>query len=256
MSAKIKACFNGCSFTWGDGFSAEERDRYVYDRLVSAHFDFERTNIALSGSSNYKIFMRSVDAIMSSTYDIVFVQWSVLNRIWFSPGPDTHFYVNDQKRPDFRYRDLYISASQNKNLKNLLLLLNHDYQNIIDLISYCKVLNSLTQQRNMHIVHINGLVPWTDDLIHGELKDLSQQLSDYTKNLLDFDNRNDDEIIKYLYKLREKFKELDLTNWVNLFDSFSANMVDKGTEGHHPGIQSHQWMANQVITHLKERKIA
>jgi len=255
MSTQLKVCFNGCSFTWGEGFSLDERDRYVYDRLVSEYFNFDRTNIAVKGSSNYTIFMRSAEAIMSSAYDIIFVQWTALNRIWLSPGPDSYFFVNDEKNPDFRYRDLYISSTEKSIIKNLLLLLNHDYQNIIELVTYCKILNSLAQQKKIKIVHINGIVPWTDDLTKLRSSDLSQSLSNYTKSLLEFDSRDDNEIVKYFNQLQEKFKELDQNNWVNLFDSFGKNTVDAGTQGHHPGIKSHQWMSNQIINYLTERKI-
>jgi hypothetical protein len=256
MSTKIKACFNGCSFTWGEGFPVNLRDSYVYDRLVSKHFDFDRTNIAIKGSSNYTIFVRTAEIIMSEQHDINFVQWSALNRLWLSPGPDGYFFVNDEKFPDYRYRDLYISKSEKVNLKNLLLLLNHDYQNIVDLISYCKILNRLAQQTNTKIFYINGLIPWTDDLTRPLTNNLDRSLSDYTKNvLLDFDNRDDKEIVKYFNDLQTKFNKLDQTNWINLFDSFLNNVVDKGPEGHHPGIKTHQWMADQIITYLTERKI-
>jgi hypothetical protein len=256
MSTQLKVCFNGCSLTWGDGFSKVDRDIFIYDRLVSKYFNFDRTNVAIKGSSNYTIFMRTAEMIMSGQYDINFVQWSALNRIWLSPGPEVYFSTSDERNPDYRYRDLYISKSEKSNLKNLLLLLNHDYQNIIDLISYCKILNIMAQQTNTKIFYINGLVPWTDDLTKPLTDDLSTSLSDYTKNvLLDFDSRDDNEIVKYFTNLQTKFNQLDQTNWINLFDSFFKNTVDKGPEGHHPGINSHQWMADQIITHLTERKI-
>jgi hypothetical protein len=255
MSTQITACFNGCSFTWGAGFSSVDQDQYVYDRLVSKYFNFNRANIAIKGSSNYTIFMRSAETILSLAYDIIFVQWSALNRIWLSPGPDAYFFVNDNTYPDYRYRDLYISKSEKSMLNNFLLLLNHDYQNIHDLIDYCNILNSMSVSTKTKIVHINGIVPWTDDLSKPLFNNLEQSLSKYTKDILDFDSRDDEEIIKYFNRLQSKFNTLDQSNWVNIFESFKDNSVDQGPKGHHPGIISHQWMANQTIKHLIERKI-
>lgn len=256
MSAQLKVCFNGCSFTWGDGFSKTDRELFIYDRLVSRHFDLDHTNVAVKGSSNATIFMRSAEIIMSGQYDMNFVQWSALNRVWFSPGPNVYYAVNDEKTPDYRYRDLYISKSQKTNLKNLLALLNHDYQNIIDLISYCKILNIMAQQTNTKVFYINGLVPWTDDLIRPLSDDLGATLSDYTRNvLLEFDSRDDDEIIKYFEHLQTKFSALDQSNWINLFDPFLKNMIDIGPLGHHPGIKSHRLMADKIINYLIEAKI-
>lgn len=250
----MRAVFTGCSFTVGEGFPVDQRDFYIYDRLLSKHCNFERVNIAAGGSSNYKIFMSATKALTDKACDILFVQWSALNRMWLSPGPDTYFFINDPST-EFRYRDLYISNSDRKYLKNLILLLNHDYQNIFDLVDYCKFLDLLATHQNIKLVFINGIVPWSDDLITIGCTDLQQHLSNYTKAILDFNNRSDEEIHLYFNKLQSKIAELDQCKWVNLFDSFQKNITDVGPEGHHPGIKSHQWMADQIITHLTERKI-
>jgi hypothetical protein len=236
----------------GSGFEADQR-MYIYDRLLENQFGFERTNVARGGSSNYTIFMRSAAAIMSNSFDIIFVQWSALNRIWLSPGPECFYFVN-AGFPTFNYRNINLSRKEKEKFNTTLLTLNHDYQNIFDLVDYCKILNNLSLNKCI-VVHINGIVPWQRDLITDLGDDLSLSLSDYSKEILDFDSRSDDEIIHYFTKLQNKFKELDLSLWVNPFDSFLENAVDEGPQGHHPGIKSHQWMADQVANFLIERKI-
>jgi hypothetical protein len=256
MSTQLKVCFNGCSFTLGEGFPKELKHKYIYDQLLSNTCKFDSTNIAVSGSSNYTIFMRTAEAIQSKKYNMIFTQWSALNRIWLSPGPETYFFINDQKYPDFTYRDIYLSPKEKTQLTDTLLMLNHDYQNIFELIDYCGILNQLAKVNSVKLFFINGLVPWTVDLTRSlNSKDLSSSLSDYTKDMLAFNTRSDDEIILYFSKLQDKFKELDQTNWINLFQSFMNNMVDVGPEGHHPGIISHQWMNNQIYNFLTTNKI-
>jgi hypothetical protein len=255
MSTRLKTCFNGCSFTVGEGFPEDQRKYYIYDRLLSDHYDFDLTNIAIGGSSNYNIFMRSASAIMNQTYDIVFTQWSALNRMWLSPGPDAKFFINDTKCPDFQYREIYLSPTQKQKFNETLLMLNHDYQNIIDLIDYCNILTNLASKLSTKIIFINGLVPWTTDLSTPLGDDLSSSLSPYFKDILDFNNRSDDETIKFFSELQIKFTELDLSKWVNVFDSFHKNISDRGPEGHHPGIKSHQWMADQISTYLTTNNI-
>jgi len=244
-------CWNGCSFTVGEGFSKNLRAHYVYDSLVSQQFSFDSTNQAKSGSSNYKIFMKSAEAMLSDKYDLVFVQWSVLNRLWLYPGPDSEWFLNDERYPDFKYRDIYIDSATTKITKNAILLLNHDYQNIFDVVDYCCILEELSRARSSHVIFINGLLPWCDDLVHPMYKDdLARSLSKYTKDLVDFDNRDDEEIELFATKLKDKFSQLNTKLWVNLFDSFCDNQSDVGPEGHHPGINSNQWMADQVSTYL------
>jgi len=256
MPTQLTACFNGCSFTFGEGFPENQRDHYIYDRLLSKQFGLDSKNISIGGSSNYTIFMRSAAAIMSQTYDIVFTQWSALNRMWLFPGPDSQFFLNDNKNKDFIYREIQITASQLQQIKDTLLMLNHDYHNIFDLIDYCAILEHLAQLNSVKIVFINGLVPWQQDLNNPANKeDLDRSLSDYTKFMLDFDNRSDDEIILFFSNLQRKFTKLNQSLWVNLFNSFQHNTVDHGPEGHHPGIKSHQWMADKISNFLITEKL-
>jgi hypothetical protein len=244
-------CFNGCSFTVGEGFPVEQRDVYIYDRLISKTFNFDRTNIAVGGSSNYKIFLRSAAALSSGQFDIVFSQWSALNRVWFSPGPDSEFFLNDKKFPDFKYRNIYLSPQKKQEFQNTLLILNHDYQNLLDLVDYCNILDSLAKLNNVKSVYINGLLPWQTDLIAPLTNNFECLLSDYSKEILDFKNRDDKEISLFFTQLQEKIKLLNKKNWVNQFESMQFLSTDKGPEGHHPGIKSHQLMANLIESYLK-----
>ena len=101
----MKAIFCGCSLTKGEGFPEELKDQYIYDRLVCNHFGFERFNLSAGGSSNYRILLQATEALNNHSVDILFVQWSGLNRLWLSPGPGAFIFVNDIKYPDFKYRD-------------------------------------------------------------------------------------------------------------------------------------------------------
>ena len=222
----MKVCFTGCSFTVGKGFPESQRANFIYDRLVSKKLGLDSDNCAIGGGSNYKIFMKSAAAVQSALYDLVVVQWTALNRLWLSPGPNSDFFTTDGRFPDFRYRDIYLSKSEKQIFRNTILLLNHDYQNIIDLIDYCKILSGL-ETSNTKVVFINGLVPWTDDLSKPLTDNLSECLSEYSKQMLDFDNRSNEEIIEFFTKLQQKFSELDQTKWVNLFDSFLEHTLQK-----------------------------
>jgi hypothetical protein len=256
MSHKLTACFTGCSFTVGEGFPQDQRSAHIYDRIVSKHAGLDSVNLARGGWGNYRIFMQAANSITSQKYDIVFAQWSDMNRIWLSPGPEEWFASNDDSDQSFRYHDIYISAKDKLNFIDTVKVLNHDYQNIIDLVDYTKILNQLADANNVKIVHINGLVPWQDDLLASlDRTNLETFFSDYTKTLLNFETKPEHEVCYYFNKLQNKFNELDQTRWVNLFDSFLSNTVDTGPLGHHPGERSHRIMADKIINYLdKEMK--
>lgn len=251
---KKSICFNGCSFTVGEGFELEDRDTYVYDRLVANALNLDRTNIAMGGSSNYLIFMRSAEAIMSGQYNIVVTQWSALNRLWLFPGPDAHFFVNSEDR-DYQYRDIHISKKEHKKLKEQLLMFNHDYQNIIDLINYCNILDDLAVQNNVDCIFVNGLIPWTEDLFSYDTEFELEELSEYAKQMLEFDHRGDTELIEFLKKLKKHFKTLNTDRWVNVFPSMNRMSIDRGTLGHHTGIESNKIFATMLKEFIINKNI-
>lgn len=248
----ISVCFNGCSFTVGEGFPVEQRETYIYDRLISKKFNFQRSNIAVSGSDNHRIFLRSADAILSGQFNIVFSQWSSLNRFWLSPGPGIEFFLNDKKNYDFKYKNIYLSPEKKIELQNTLLILNHDFQNILELIDYCNILDNLAKLNNVKTIHINGLVPWQEDLVTPITTNLDCFLSSYSKHILDFDDRDDHEILLFFTQLQKKMETLQKKNWVNLFESMQHISIDKGPQGHHPGIKSHQAMANLISSYIEK----
>ena len=250
----MNICFNGCSFTEGEGFPIDQRDSFIYDRLLEKQFLFKRTNIAQGGSSNHCIFMRSAESIISGCYNCVVTQWSALNRLCLYPGPDLKFTVN-RALADFSFQDIFGTIEEQTKFKKILLLLNGDYHNIIKLIKFTKILEVLAKEKNVKLVFINGLVPWTDDLVKPIGNDLSISLSDYSKSIIDFDHRDDREIIKFFQQLQQEVNTLNQQLWVNLFDSFYNNIQDLGPEGHHPGINSHQWMANKTSKFFIENNI-
>lgn len=251
MQDKIIAGFVGCSFTVGEGFPVEQRDQYIYDRLVAKHYGFTSKNLARGGWGNYEIFMRSSQAIISEVYDFVFVQWSELNRIWLSPGPDLWLPSNDDSPTGFRGNNIYLTPKERSFFRDTLTVLNHDYQNILDLIDYVAILNRLGEHASTHVIHINGLLPWAADLDQPlDRSNLENFFSTYTKQLLDFDNNPDDKVCAEFSRLQTKFATLDKSRWVNVFDPFSSYMVDIGPEGHHPGVKSHRLMADKIINYL------
>lgn len=246
----MKICFNGCSYTYGEGFFDDERHLYNFDYIVSDHFNAERKNIAMCGSSNLLIFQRSADEIINGDSDIIFNQWTSLNRVWFSPSPET-FVFSNQKDHHYSFGDFKINL---KKFKETLKFINHDYQNIIDLCGYVQILDNLSALTGKKCIHINGILPWENDLIKKyDKNDLFKSLSEYTRDILDFDNKDDKEIITHFDKLQKNFLKIKIDRWVNIFDSWGNNILDIGTVGHHPGIKSNQYFAEKIINFLNNK---
>jgi hypothetical protein len=235
--------------TRGDGFDDADLGQ-TWPQIITQTFMFDSDNLAVSGASNHMIFMLASQAIQSGKYDIVFAQWTALNRVWLSPGPNCWYYATGDGRDEFDYRDIHLTAKEKTQLEQRLLLLNHDYQNIVYLIDYVSILNDLARLHGVKLAHVNGMVPWQADLMVDD-KDFNI-ISDYSRSLLDFDQRNDEEIDELYSQLKLKFSTVDRTCWVNIFDSFQSNMTDVGPLGHHPGPTSHLVMAKKVANFLSQ----
>jgi hypothetical protein len=252
MSAKMKVAFAGCSMTRGDGFDMAYLAPEIWPNIISRVFDFEPKNLGISGASNLRIFQTASQAILSKKYDLVFCQWTMLNRLWLSPDPDIWYFVTGDIKHSFEYRNVKLNQQEKTDLERMITQLNHDYQNIIELVDYIKILEELAQHNQVKIAHVNGMVPWQSDLSDENTVNDFSAWSPYTRQLLDFDNRSDEEIKKLFLKLHNKFLELNPRRWINLFNSFQSQIVDVAPLGPHPGLRSHVLMSNLVRNYLKK----
>jgi hypothetical protein len=250
-----KFTFVGCSFTVGVGLNLEKSDPDNYTQLVSNKFEAVLKNIAVGGNSNYNIFISALNDILFETPDVIFVQWSALNRLWVYPGPDTSLQLSHIINKDYQYKDLYYSKKDLQYLTDHWHILNHDFKYISDLINYCNILEEISNGRTQ-IVFINGLVPWTEEIVHlNNNINFSSDLSEYTKELLSIDSRDDAEITDLFLKLKSAILSLNKSLWVNKFNSMYKLMVDLGTDKSHPGPKSHQLYADMIITYLEGKNV-
>jgi hypothetical protein len=253
----MKILCNGCSFTYGAGFLEHERHEKTWPSILGNRLGATTvTNVAMKGSSNNEIFLRTLRAMDQTYYDIVIVQWSSLRRHWFEPGLDRNYICSGNPRDlveNWSHKDKYLSKSKRKIFSDILTMLTGDYRASMDLALFCKTLIKLRQ--NTKMVFVNGLVPWTKELIYPPEYpfDMSAVFSDFTRMMLEFDTLDDGEILSWFIKLRNEIMPT-VPNWVNIDNSWLKNLVDKATEDHHPGPKSQIWMADQIHQFLVDQK--
>lgn len=248
----MKVAFTGCSLTRGDGFEMAYLAPEIWPNIIARVFEFNAQNLAISGASNQRIFHTASGAILSGNYDMVFCQWTQLNRLWLSPGPNTWYYLTGDGRDKFEYGDVVLDLQQKTDLEQTILRLNHEFQNIIELVDYTLILEQLATARGVKIAHVNGQVPWQPDLATADTANDFSLMSTWTRELLDFDRRDDKEIKKLFQVLHTKFLKLNTHRWINLFDSFYAHMIDQAPQDNYPGPRSHVNMSNLVRNYLKK----
>lgn len=248
----MKVAFTGCSLTRGDGFEMAYLAPEIWPNIISRVFDYDARNLAISGASNLRIFDTACQAIRSKKFDLVFCQWTMFNRIWLSPGPGVWYFATGDGKDSFQYRDIKLNQREKTDLEHMIMLLNHDYQNIIQLVDHVNVVEDLAQYHGVKLAHVNGLVPWQSDLADAAVAKDFSKMSMYTRLMLDFDHRDDAEIQQLFLDLQTKFSSMNQQHWINLWDSFQSQSVDLGPQGHHPGPRSHVIMSNLVRNYLKK----
>jgi hypothetical protein len=258
----MKILCNGCSFTYGDGFLESERESKIWPTLLGKKLQADVTNIAANGSSNLEIFLRTLRELDKNNYDLVIVQWSALRRYWFRPGINQLYTVAGTPEEvsvkdwfkDWSTKDMYINSLDQKKFHNTLFMLTGDYHSSRDIATYCQTLIKI-QQPGQKIIFVNGLLPWTQELIFPPTEpfDMANHFSTFTKQMLEFNDFDDDHIRKHYYKLHQEIVA-SLPNWVNLDDPWRCNLVDTATLGHHPGPESHRWVSDKIQKYLFDLK--
>jgi hypothetical protein len=247
-----KFTFTGCSFTVGVGLVEEKKDTNNYVNLVADHFNAAAINLSVVGNSNYNIFIAATNALLFDTPDVLIVQWSSLNRHWLYPRPDMQLPIVGQSSKLLIGIDQYFTQDKLQKFSDQFRLLNHDFHNILAVINYSKILQTLTQNR-CRLVMINGLLPWTKELQYKQCAiNPAKYFSEYTKSLLSMDSLPDGDIVKYFSQLSDDINELDKTLWINMFDSLAAQAVDVGLDHAHPGPNSHKKYASMIINYLNK----
>jgi hypothetical protein len=251
--------FAGGSSPTGAGYIGGKESIYIYPKQIEKQ-GFQICNYSIGGANNYEIFLASSKLISESKCDIVVIEWNNFYRFRFYMSPETPLYISAQEifPPKDYAHCMPLSKSDLKSFQRLLILTNHEYYSIIQLLEYCWILESMSKLNNTKLVMVNGYTPWTPDLFnqYNTETNLANELSVFAKELLDFDNRDDKDILKLLETLHNKFSLLDKSIWTNMFEPFYKFIVDYAPEdGQHPGPESHKHIAKIIIDNLTQREI-
>ena len=248
----MRFTFVGCSFTVGEGLALEKSDVNNYANIVANHYSADVCNLSVKGNSNYNIFITVLNELIFNKPDIIFVQWSALNRLFVYPGPDTKLTLSHTINNDYEYRNIFYSKKELQKFTDTYHILNHDYNNLLVLINYCKILTKISKDKTQ-LVFINGLLPWTNEIVDKNVTtNFNEKLSNYTKEILEFDSRSDNELLDFFTRLNIAVTELDQTRWVNMFNSMANNKLDLGIDNAHPGPKSHRQYADMIINYIEE----
>lgn len=240
----LKILVNGCSFTYGEGLDNKAQDLYINVFLNNKFPDSIINNIAIPGSSNQTIFENTVEELSKSKYDLIFVGWTSYPRNHFYFSFETYDYPGHHFHPsNIGSFDSWKNIPKEKlEITNEVLSLCHDHYSICQILKYSQILLNLHQQTYF----INVLAHWSNNFFEKTEWKSPKILDNYTKDLLDVDNRRDDEIRILYNKMHNDYEKMENKDkWLNLYNSMYSfkkgvtGYEDFGIDGHHPGPISH-----------------
>ena len=225
--------FGGCSFSMGAGFDQEIDDHRIYPNIVGSELGYQVINEAEGGSSNLKIFIRAAKALIENVADIYVLQWSALHRHWLYPTPDSGLYLGGSWE-----------NTPNSDFIKRFQQLNHDYGNIMQLIDFCRIIYSMSQMLDRQVIFVNGLLPWTQDLLCTDLP-TSSYVEELLKDLAPEDRQ------EFKSRITNNLELLEWQSWANPWNSMWDMKIDDAPLDDHPGPETHKLIARNVVDAIR-----
>ena len=262
-----KLIFNGCSSVCG--FALDPARPYenapdaeglfvnLCHKNIEQFQDLELINLGESGASNSDIFMSAIGAIsrnLSATkknkIHTMLVAWTNYPRLNISVGFElypTYFSMSSwQIKSGINTNQLVVPKNILQDLHTKLHLLHHHHEQILNVVKYTNVLHSLATQQSINIYFINlGLL--FDQNFFIKLSGPEVCPGDFTpytkKQILNTDNRSDEEIFKLYDKMHQDYADaggVHPEHWINLYSPLKSLEIDKAFDNGHSGLKSHQ----------------
>lgn len=257
-----KVLFCGCSYTQGACFDLEHREPGLWVNLLHQQgkfSNFELTNVAVPGRSNSGIFQDAVYNLVNTQYDYAVVTWTSMPRYEVVLGVETYstrrlFAPNVKFSEDVHCNDISYSKNYLQKINDRFTALATHYKEILDLVYYVNSLVNLSKKLGTKVFFVNGLCPWDTDYFVRLDNVLPCQYTEFTKKLLNIDNRDDEEIFVLYNKIHQEYSQIGgirQEHWLNLYNSLRSLCIDVNNDKVHPGIKSNQLyfeLLNQQIT--------
>lgn len=240
---------SGCSHTFGTGLRLEQAN---YAQLVSAQINEDFDNISILGSDNQDIFTRTLLKIKTNCYSKVIVQWTYPTRVGISAFPIPEMMSNISTSPNgsldsYALKMLGISSTGLAEYKKYSLLLNGQHKNWLDIFLYTDIIITYCLLNKITPLFIDLALdrPFTSLIQSKKYSNLN--LPNSVKEIFTYELASDETVQKYI----DIFCQLHAPAfWVNFNNPWQENWIDTASDYQHPGPQSHQWMADQIISYL------
>jgi hypothetical protein len=250
---------SGCSFANGSGLPGEHDNPKIWPNQLAAYLEATSIkNVARTGANNNWIFLETISELIKNKYELVLVEWSAIPRYKINVGLELYSTDSMLTQDINLVGRNTISKDWLVDLKNRLLRLHNDHWDILNLVKYVNTLIQIqTKVHGGKIFFINGLGPWSDQYFIKKQISYPSDLDPYTYNLLESDQRADQEIFQLYDMIHTQYSDyggIQEQYWLNLYSSLANTRIDTVSKtDNHPGYASQDAYAKFFYNVIKEK---
>jgi len=249
----------GCSVTSGDGLYNENTGQDcvnspdLWVNLCHQHIPqfskLQLLNLGKGGFSVLSIFLSAIEAIsVHNDIEYLICAWTSMPRYNFHVGFELYnteeMFTPNKLLRDHKLNKGVLTSNYLKTICDKFLALHDAQHEIVSLIRYINILENISKNKDIKILNVNALCPWDHkffDVLSGHF--IPSDFTPFTREILTVNNRNDEEIATLYQQQHEMYAKVGgirPQTWVNLYNSFYNEIIDRNYDGSHPGIKSNQ----------------
>ena len=253
----MKGLIVGCSSLAGAGLDQGIHDDKLWsNRLLQNLGCDDVSNISTAGWSNANIFKHALLEISNNDYDIALIGITAMHRINVNIGYEMYntFSVLSNASYDIHTHQGSYSVSEQRKIGNNLLKLYNDFWSCLDMIQYINIIDRISKGK---VFFVNVLNDWKDNFWSRKHNFEPKDLDQTTKNIIDIDNRDDDDIFKMYNNMHDEFEKyggIREAQWLNLYESLydlAKDFIYDPTP--HPGYVSQDYYTDTFTKQLMEK---
>jgi hypothetical protein len=251
-----KILVSGSSVAAGTGFPLGVNDPGTWPNQLRTKLDCHLDNISIAGYDITGLFLNTTKFLYENPieYDLILLEAPPLNRVIVSPSIHGHIDVSGHHTfNDYKVWHTWFEKSLNITKKDvtyllkIMLRLNSNYEHwnrLVNVITTVQLLN----KKQYNIRFINNALPWDQDFF-------KNNDSSFARELIDHDLLPDSDIQFVLNKLTKNKKLIDLTLWINPFNSLVDSCIDHAPNDGHPGIKSNNVYSDWIIDYITKYEL-
>lgn len=224
----MKALLSGCSFSAACGWGAPDyrTDPRCWYNILAEKYQLDIDNIAYGGHSNREIIHRAKQQLLINSYDLVIVQLTMTNRVWYWRESDPLKWVTAIGTELWNTE----TELERESLRTMALAFNNHVNEVERDLTDLILLQKYLKTTPLLLVNFSNFGPTVLNMIKNR-PSADEELLPRTV---------------YKKQLADLASQLDLTHTVGFDDNLLNYVIDFADDNAHPGVVSNTVFADIV----------